>query len=209
MQVRHLNRPRQPGLARSPYAMAGRRAARAGFALIELVAGLMIMALLAGVLSTLFSGDASKATRLYVDMKAIKNAMNRVKMDVGGFPRNLSVLWDRSAAVDPDNFFNGVSGYATWNGPYLERQAMDHSGRMVLDWVSTGASLEVFRVQQASQTNYFLVASNIPNPIIVEGMRRCVGVENTERPDLWDLCHPALGESPEAGRLYMRDGDTR
>lgn len=216
MQVRRFKRSAVNKVAHLKSLSACSRAGQAGFSLIELLAGLMIMALLAGALMTVFSGDASKATRLYADMTAVRNALNRAKMDMGGVPSRLSVLWNRADAETSTNFFNNVPGVGTWSGPYLERQPTDSSNLITINSVVDGGTISVGR-EAASATNggnfswvYFVSAANIPNPIIAEFMKRCTGRDNASPTFATSSCRATPGTGgTEVGTVEMRVTDSR
>jgi len=153
-----------------------------GFTLMELAVVLGIIAVLASVIIGSFSGDSSKATKLLADMTTLSNSINRAKMELGGIPSRLSVLWTRTDATT-GNMFNGIAATTTWGGPYIERQPVDASNNITVTTVADAATISINR-EAASAANggnytwvYFLRASNIPNPIITEFIKKCAGTD--------------------------------
>lgn len=156
-----------------------------GFSLIELMVAIAIIAILAVVIGGQFSGDGAKATRLLSDMSTIRDAINRAKLELGGVPRVPEVLWQRDAAVAA-NMFNGIAATRTWNGPYIERQGVDETDArrpITIPTITDAATIHIER-EAASAANggnytwvYFVRASNIPNPIITEFIKKCAGTD--------------------------------
>lgn len=154
------------------------RAQRGAFDPITVVAVLAIMSILAALMVSSFSGDGSKATALLNNMGVMSDGLNRAKMDLGGFPNRLSVLWSKADAT-AGNMFNGVAGVNTWNGNYVESQPVDANNKVIAQTISDGAVIEI---QREAGTNYayayFLRASNVPNAIITELLKKCTGSDS-------------------------------
>ena len=79
--------------------------------------------------------------------------------------------------------FNGIAATASWNGPYLERQPTDAANLVTEADVADAATVSIAR-EAASAANggnytwvYYLRATNIPNPIITEFIKKCAGTD--------------------------------
>lgn len=187
-----------------------------GFTLMELAVVLGIIAVLASVIIGSFSGDSSKATKLLADMTTIGNSVNRAKMELGGIPSRLSVLWTRTDAV-AGNMFNGIAATTTWGGPYIERQPVDASNNITVSTVADAATISINR-EAASAANggnytwvYFLRASNVPNPIITEYIKKCAGTDAVATVTFANgKCRATLGTgATEFGTVDMKITDSR
>lgn len=155
---------------------------QSGFSLIEMLVALALIALLATLIFSTYSGDSSKATKLLSDMTTIRDSANRAKTELGGIPSRLSVLWNRTDATAA-NMYNGVASTNTWNGPYIERQGTDATNNITVPTIADAATISMNR-EAADATNggnytwvYFLRANNIPNPIITEFIKKCAGTD--------------------------------
>jgi prepilin-type N-terminal cleavage/methylation domain-containing protein len=151
-----------------------------GFTLPELLIGIAIVALFATLIVSTFSGDSSKGAKLLSDMTTLKDALNRAKTDMGGIPNRFSVLWSRTDATAA-NMFNGVVATVTWSGPYVERESTDANNNITATAITDSATISIAR-EAASAVNggnftwvYYMRASNIPNPIIAESLKKCTG----------------------------------
>lgn len=187
-----------------------------GFTLMELAVVLGIIAVLASVIVGSFSGDSSKATKLLADMTAIGDSVNRAKMELGGIPSRLSVLWTRADAT-AGNMYNGLAATTTWGGPYIERQPVDASNNITVRTVADAATISINR-EAASAANggnytwvYFLRASNIPNPVITEYIKRCAGTDAVATVTFANgKCRATLGTgATEFGTVDMKITDSR
>jgi prepilin-type N-terminal cleavage/methylation domain-containing protein len=179
-------KPHSPLLATAPLAATqkakGLARKQRGFSLIEIMAGIAIMAIMSLILMSSFSGDGSKAVRLLGDMNTLGNSLNRAKMDLGGIPSRLSVLWSRTDATAA-NMFNGIAATNTWGGPYVERQPVDAANNVTVSAVADATTISINR-EAASAANggnytwvYFLRANNVPNPIITEFIKKCAATD--------------------------------
>jgi general secretion pathway protein G len=85
-----------------------------GFSLLELLAVLVILGILAGIFAPKFLGQAEsakrKAAKLEIDQ--IGQSLDLYKLEVGRYPTSSEGL--QALVVAP-------SGAANWNGPYLKR----------------------------------------------------------------------------------------
>ncbi|MBD8051081.1 prepilin-type N-terminal cleavage/methylation domain-containing protein [Limnohabitans radicicola] len=153
-----------------------------GMTLIEIMVVIAVLGILAGVFMANYSGDKSKATRLLTNMKTLSDATNRAKMDMGGIPNRLSVLWNRTDAT-AGNMFNGIAATTSWSGPYMERQPVDASNNIQEQAISDATTITIAR-EAASATNggnftwvYYLRATNVPNAIITEYIKSCANTD--------------------------------
>jgi prepilin-type N-terminal cleavage/methylation domain-containing protein len=187
-----------------------------GFTLMELAVVLGVIAVLASVIIGSFSGDSSKATKLLADMTTLGNSVNRAKMELGGIPSRLSVLWTRNDAV-AGNMFNGIAATTTWGGPYIERQPVDASNNITVSTVADAATISINR-EAASAANggnytwvYFLRASNVPNPVITEYIKKCAGTDTVANVTFANgKCRATLGTgATEFGTLDLKIADSR
>jgi prepilin-type N-terminal cleavage/methylation domain-containing protein len=187
-----------------------------GFTLMELAVVLGIIAVLASVIIGSFSGDSSKGTKLLADMTTIGNAVNRAKVELGGVPSRLSVLWVRTDATAA-NMFNGIAATTTWGGPYIEGQPVDGSNNIRVSTIADAATISINR-EAASAANggnytwvYFLRASNIPNPIITEYIKKCSGTDAVDSVTFVNgKCRATLGTgATEFGTVDMKITDSR
>lgn len=82
------------------------------FTLIEMMAVVVIIAILAAVVAPKFFGQVGKAQKVRVerDIETIKQAITLYRFDTNRFPEEL-----RDLVRQPDDL-NG------WNGPYLEKK---------------------------------------------------------------------------------------
>lgn len=193
-----------------------RKALQRGMTMIELMVVLAVIGLLASLLLPSFSGDSSKATTLLSNMTTMKDSVNRAKVELGGVPNRLSVLWNRTDAT-ATNMFNGIAATTTWNGPYIERQPTDLSNLVTMTPIADAATVGISR-EAASAANggnytwvYFLRANNIPNPVIIEFMKKCTGTDVvTDSTFLNSRCRATLGSgSSEFGTVDLKVADSR
>lgn len=87
-----------------------RRRRQGGFTLVELMVVVAIIGLLAAVVTVNVMGQSHQARveRVRADMRAISDACDLFKIDVGMYPQQKEDLWQR-----PGNA-------RKWNGPYLK-----------------------------------------------------------------------------------------
>jgi len=91
-----------------------RRPLKRAFTLVEMMAVVVIIAILAAVIAPRFFGQVNKAqvTRVQKDIETLKQQVIMYKFHTNEFPRELRDLYS-----EPD----GVKG---WNGPYLEKRGI-------------------------------------------------------------------------------------
>jgi prepilin-type N-terminal cleavage/methylation domain-containing protein len=184
--------------------------------LIEIMVVIAVLGLLAGVFMSTFSGDKSKATRLLTSMKTVSDATNRAKMDMGGIPNRLSVLWTRTDA-SAGNMYNGIAATNSWSGPYMERQPVDASNNIQERAISDATTISIAR-EAASAANggnftwvYYLRASNVPNAIITEYIKACSDSDAVATVSFANgKCRATLGTSAtEVGSVDFKIADSR
>ena len=100
------------------------KTARAGFSLIELVAAVAILVILAGVLIPAVGSQMSKAreARASTDMNTVAKAFNAYFTDTGTWPSNATFNPNRNVGQELTGFpclYSNVFNHTGWNGPYL------------------------------------------------------------------------------------------
>ena len=216
MLKRHLFSPMTPQKVNISNRIKKSTDKQKGFTLMELAVVLGIIAVLASVIIGSFSGDSSKATKLLADMTTLSNSVNRAKMELGGIPSRLSVLWTRTDAV-AGNMFNGIAATTTWGGPYVERQPVNATNNITVSSVADAASISINREAQSAANGgnytwvYFLRADNIPNPIITEFIKKCAGTDAVATVTFANgKCRATLGTgATEFGTVDMKITDSR
>jgi prepilin-type N-terminal cleavage/methylation domain-containing protein len=187
-----------------------------GMTLIEIMVVIAVLGLLAGVFMSQYSGDKSKATRLLTNMKVVSDATNRAKMDMGGIPNRLSVLWTRTDAI-AGNMFNGVAGTNSWSGPYMERQPVDASNNIQEQAIGDATTITIAR-EAASASNggnftwvYYLRASNVPNAVITEFIKTCANTDTVANATFANgQCRATPGTgATEVGTVDFKIADSR
>lgn len=118
------------------------RPSRAGFSLIELIASVAILLVLAGVVVPAVSSKIERArvSRAMSDMKEISDSFNSYKLDTGLWPSNgnfsMNATTSTSFTMMPCMYVNTFN-HANWNGPYLT-QGYNVSGSTM--WVAPSTS---------------------------------------------------------------------
>lgn len=100
----------------SPHAL--RSVTRVGFTILELLLVLMILAVLAGIVASRFSGQ-SQAAKIKAAKTQLSNftlAINRFEIDLGRYPTTTEGL--RALMEKP------TDGGKAWQGPYLDSDAI-------------------------------------------------------------------------------------
>jgi prepilin-type N-terminal cleavage/methylation domain-containing protein len=187
-----------------------------GFTLPEILIGIAIVALFATLIVSTFSGDSSKGAKLLSDMTTLRDALNRAKTDMGGIPNRFSVLWTRTDAIAA-NMFNGVLATDSWSGPYIEREPTDINNNIVANSITDSTTMSIFR-EPANAANggnfnwvYFIRATNIPNPIVTEALKKCTGSTDAGATTFANgICRAALGAGQiETGTFDVKVADSR
>jgi prepilin-type N-terminal cleavage/methylation domain-containing protein len=190
--------------------------AQRGMTLIEIMVVIAVLGLLAGVFMSQYSGDKSKATRLLTNMKVVADGTNRAKMDMGGIPSRLSVLWTRADAI-AGNMFNGVAGTNSWSGPYMERQPVDASNNIQEQAIGDATTITIAR-EAASVANggnftwvYYLRAANVPNAVITEFIKTCANTDTVASATFANgQCRATPGSgATEVGTVDFKIADSR
>lgn len=188
-----------------------------GFTLIELIVVLSVIVVLATFVASKFSGDSSKAVKLFADMRTLSDSIQRTVVDLGGVPSRLSVLWNRADAT-AGNMFNGISATNSWNGPYTERQPTDANNAITETSIADATTINIAREAANLATNggnytwvYYLRASNVPNPIIIEAIKKCANTDTVANATFINgPCRATLGTgSVEFGTFDVKVSDSR
>lgn len=104
-----------------------RRAARAGFTLVEVLVTLVLIALLVGVVVPGVIGQlgSGESTRILEDTESVRSAGKMFRIDVKRFPAALHQLtvppttpWDITDDINGAEIPTGLQ--ERWSGPYLE-----------------------------------------------------------------------------------------
>ena len=104
--------------------MLRRAEGRAGFTLVELLVGLMVIGLIAGamvpqVVGRLRQGDTAVLAQ---NLGSLSQAVYAFQKDVGRFPGRLEYLAVQPASAVSSCPASGISTLSRWKGPYLARQ---------------------------------------------------------------------------------------
>lgn len=194
-----------------------RKAKQNGFTLIELIIVLSVIVVLATFVASKFSGDSSKAVKLFADMKTLSDSVQRSVVDLGGVPSKLSVLWNRADATS-SNMFNGITATNSWNGPYIERQPTDSNNAITETSIADSTTIAIAREAANLSTNggnytwvYYLRASNVPNTIIIEAIKKCANTDTVANATFVNgPCRATIGSgSVEYGTFDVKISDSR
>ncbi len=145
-----------------------------------MVVTLSIIALLAVLVTTQFSGDSAKATKILSDLVVIKKSILQYQMDNGKYPHSFYNLLNSSNLP-------AHSDKSTWGGPYLEK--IDYfAGSSQLMKVNgiDGAYIAMTAVPighlgsvgpPGYTQSVILHVFDIPRGVAAELMKKCVGDE--------------------------------
>jgi prepilin-type N-terminal cleavage/methylation domain-containing protein len=158
-----------------------------GFSLIEMVVVLSIIAVLAVLFTTQFSGDKAKATKILSDMEAIKKAVLRFRMDTGEYPCDLRILLEEvpyyhGEATNPNRLCRWSSG-ASWAGPYLEKGIHQNGTHQIASGIE-GADMFLTRFQRGWGGGdvslgfpRMIMLYPVPRGVAMEFIKQCTGSE--------------------------------
>ncbi len=161
-----------------------------GFTLLEMVVTLSIIAILATLVGTQFSGDSSKATRILSDMVAIKKAAVRFNVDTGRFPCSVWGLWERDTVVAASPFLPcATKGGSEWSGPYVEKMDRlnnNYSAKIKYSHVIDGSFLTITYwpvgtfgpVISGYRYEMVVMVTGLANGIATEVIKRCNGAND-------------------------------
>lgn len=188
-----------------------------GFTLVELIVVLAVIVVLATFMASKFSGDSSKAVKLFSDMKTLSDSSQRAVVDLGGVPSRLSVLWNRADAT-AGNMFNGIAATNNWSGPYIERQPTDANNAITESSIGDATTITIAREAANVATNggnytwvYYLRASNVPNAVIIEAIKKCANTDIVGNATFINgQCRATLGSgATEFGSFDVKVSDSR
>ncbi|MBI5433098.1 MAG: prepilin-type N-terminal cleavage/methylation domain-containing protein [Planctomycetes bacterium] len=97
---------------------------QSGFSLIELIAAVAILLVLAGVVVPAIGGKVEKARRVraMTDLRHVAEAFNTYRADTGTWPADGAFDPTVTTSVDFLRFtclYTAPTGIANWNGPYM------------------------------------------------------------------------------------------
>jgi prepilin-type N-terminal cleavage/methylation domain-containing protein len=188
-----------------------------GFTLVELIVVLAVIVVLATFMASKFSGDSSKAVKLFSDMKTLSDSAQRAVVDLGGVPNRLSVLWNRTDAT-AGNMFNGITATNNWSGPYIDRQPTDANNAITESSIGDATTITIAREAANAATNggnytwvYYLRASNVPNAVIIEAIKKCANTDVVANATFVNgQCRATLGSgATEFGSFDVKVSDSR
>lgn len=161
-------------------------AAQSGFTLAEVLVVLVVLALLAGVGISIFSGDRSKATVLYTTMTEASSAMSRLKADVSCYPAQTGTLMSKGAGfTEAGDMLCGIDVSNQWRGPYVKPFELDGSNNILINNIVPNATLSIEQNDvdtngNGSTREWVIRANGVPEDIIAEAVKQCNGNEVTD-----------------------------
>jgi general secretion pathway protein G len=145
---------------------------RSGFSLIELVAAVAILLVLAGVVVPAITGKVEKArqARATADMKQLSDAFNTYRADTGTWPSDSTfsnAVTTSTSLLSYTCLFAAPSGVSNWNGPYMTNGYANGSTMQIAYSASstTGGVLDPWG--QPYTVYYFAVGYNSSQGAIV------------------------------------------
>jgi prepilin-type N-terminal cleavage/methylation domain-containing protein len=189
---------------------------QSGFTLIELIVVLAVIVALSTFVASKFTGDSSKAVKLFADMKTLSDSVQRAVVDLGGVPSKLSVLWNKADATS-SNMYNGITATNSWSGPYIERQPTDSSNAITATSIADSTTIAIAREAANLSTNggnltwvYYLRASNVPNAVIIEAIKKCANTDTVANATFVNgQCRATAGTTVEYGTFDVKISDSR
>jgi general secretion pathway protein G len=129
---------------------------RKGFTLLELLAVIILIAILSYFGVKAFIGSSSteaKVTKLKEHVTLVDAASQRFKFDTGYYPSRISYLWQKP---------NNLPG---WKGPYLKPETVDRNNNILLKFLSDNSKMYV----ACSSDNYYqVVVDGVSNDVAQE-----------------------------------------
>jgi prepilin-type N-terminal cleavage/methylation domain-containing protein len=190
-KLRHARLRHLAATGRKP---SGRNALQRGFTLVEIMVVIGIMAILSAVVMMTASTDSSKATALFASMTTTSDSLERMKMDVGCYPTDMSALWVRANA-SAANMWCGQDGTSAWDGAYLKTAPFDTTNQAI-EVSNIAPNAEIAFSREAGGSNgfyYFLHGTALPNAIVLDALLKCNGSNSTAATFSTGKCRGTLG----------------
>lgn len=156
---------------------------QAGFSLIEILVGLVLLTVLAVAVSFSFDGSRSRAQSLISSMGELGKANIRVKADTGCYASAPVALFNEVQGKAQANNFCNKDLSKTWNGPYITAIPVDGTGNATLDQVGDGVTVD-FDVEEVTiggqnRKIYFVLADGLPEDVVTAALQACNNSEVT------------------------------
>lgn len=155
------------------------RRSQHGFSLVELIiAGVLLIGMLAASGVFNFSGDNSRATNILSIAKELGSAATRYNADTAMNPKAPWSLFNRSKNTSADTF-EGLSADATWRGPYVNAFGPGANGEYPLSAYIENATITFNRVTSGlpsgASSGYEVVITGMPEELTRTLMGACNG----------------------------------